>query len=104
MVRAQPHAARVNNMMMAEAHQSLDIVFGRLLVSSVPATVLFDSGASHSFISNAFAISLDIPRAQLSKPLSVCSAGSRLDSSKIVPNVEISIQGVLFSASLIALP
>src|SRR4051812_23873285 len=104
MVRAQPRAARVNNVMLADAHQSSEIVLGRLLVCSFPAIVLFDSGASHSFISNAFAMSLDLPREQLSRPLSVCSPGTRMESSRVVPDVEIRIQGVVFSASLIVLP
>src|SRR3954462_9775269 len=41
MVRAQPQAARVNNVMLADAQQSSEIVLGRLLVCSVPTTVLF---------------------------------------------------------------
>src|SRR4051812_49029933 len=69
MVRAQPRGARVNYVTLADAQQSSEIVLGRLLVCSVPATVLFDSGASHSFISNAFAMSLDLPREQLPRPL-----------------------------------
>src|SRR3954462_3344387 len=40
MVRAQPRALRVNNVTVAEAQQSSEIVLGRLLVCSVPATVL----------------------------------------------------------------
>ena len=86
----------MNNVTLADAQQSSEIVLGRLLVFSVPATVLFDSGASHSFISNAFAMSLDLPREQLSSPLSVCSPGSRMESSRVVPDVEICIQGVIF--------
>src|SRR4051812_22553935 len=62
MVRAQPRAVRVNNVTIAEAQQSSEIVLGRLLVCSVPATVLFDSGASHSFISQSFASRVDLPR------------------------------------------
>src|SRR4051812_12871472 len=47
---------------------------------------------------------LDLPREQLSKPLSVCSLCSRMESSRVFPDVEIHIQGVIFSASLIVLP
>src|SRR4051812_11910908 len=54
MVRAQPRGARVNNVTLADAQQSSAIVLGRLLVCSVPATTLFDSGTSHSFFSRAF--------------------------------------------------
>ena len=94
----------MNNVMLADVQQSSKIVLGRLLVCSVPAIVLFDSGASHSFISNAFAMSLDLPREQLSRPLSVCSPGSRMESSRVVPDVDVRIEGVVFSASLIVLP
>src|SRR4051812_32498046 len=55
MVRAQPRAARVNNVMVADAQQSSEIVLGRFLVNSVPVAMLFDSGASHSFVSQKFA-------------------------------------------------
>src|SRR4051812_14291938 len=104
MVRAQPRGARVNNVTLADAQHSSEIVLGRLLVFSVPATVLFDSGASHSFVSNAFAMSLDLPRDYLPRPLLVCSPGSRMESSRAVPDVVISIQGAIFSSPLIVLP
>ena len=81
----------MNNMMMADAQQSLEIVLGRLRVCSVPATVLFDSGASHSFISQSFASRVDIPRDQLPSKLSVVTPGSKFTSSWTVPDVEISI-------------
>jgi hypothetical protein len=38
-----------------EAQQAQDIVLGMFLTSSHPATVLFDSGASHLFISQNIA-------------------------------------------------
>jgi hypothetical protein len=34
-----------------EAQQAQDVVLGMFLASSHPATILFDFGASHSFIS-----------------------------------------------------
>src|SRR3954465_5827318 len=47
---------------IAEAAQEQPAtVMGTLLVNSVPATVLFDSGASHSFMSEAFALSHNFP-------------------------------------------
>src|SRR3954469_19983919 len=104
MVRAQPRAVRVNNVNVAEAQQSSKIVLGRLLVCSVPATVLSDSGASHSFISPSFASRIDLPRDQLASKLSVVTSGSKFTSFWTVPDVEISIQGVIFSSSLVDLP
>src|SRR3954469_23701323 len=104
MVRAQPRAARVKNVTLTDAQQSSEIVLGRLLVCSVPATVFFDSGASHSFMSDAFAKSLDLPIERLPTPLAIASPGSRMQSSGSIPDVEICIQGVIFSSSLIVLP
>src|SRR3954467_11292980 len=104
MVRAQPRATRVNNVMVADAQQSSEIVLGRLLGCSLPPTVLFDSGASHSFMSDAFAKSLDLPRERLPTPLVIASPGSRMQSSGSIPDVEICIQGVIFSSSLVVLP
>src|SRR3954471_15468822 len=97
MVRAQPRAARVNNVVLADAQQLSEIVIGRFLVCSVPATILFDSGASHSFMSDAFASSLDLPRERLPVPLAIASPGSRMQSAGSIPDVEICIQGVIFS-------
>src|SRR4051812_22964684 len=90
--------------MVADAQQSSEIVLGRFLECSVPATVLYDSGASHSFISDAFAKSLDLPRERLPTPLAIASPGSRMQSSGSIPDVEICIQGVIFSSSLVVLP
>jgi hypothetical protein len=42
--------ARVNHINAQEAQEAQGVVLGEFLVSSVLATILFDSGASHSFI------------------------------------------------------
>ena len=90
-------------MMMTDAQQSSEIVFGRLLVSSVPTTVLFDSGASNSFVSRAFVERNELYPQGLSQQLSIVSPGSKTNTSAFVPDVEIHIQGLPFSASLIVL-
>jgi hypothetical protein len=45
------------------------VVLGEFLVNSVVATVWFDSGASHSFISSSFAEKHKIPTILLKLPL-----------------------------------
>jgi hypothetical protein len=44
-----------------EAQQSQDVVFGMFLANSHPATVLFDSGASHSLIASKFIAKHNLP-------------------------------------------
>jgi hypothetical protein len=45
---------RVNHVTAEEAQGDKDVVLGTFLINSVPATVLFDSEASHSFITERF--------------------------------------------------
>jgi hypothetical protein len=44
-----------------EAQQAQDVVLGMFLTSSHPTIVLFDSGASHSFISSSFIVKHHLP-------------------------------------------
>jgi hypothetical protein len=44
-----------------EAQQAQDVVLGMFLASSHPAIVLFDSGASHSFVSSSFVVKHHLP-------------------------------------------
>ena len=46
---------QVTHVKIEEARESPKIVMGTLRVNSVPASVLFDSGASHAFVSQQFA-------------------------------------------------
>jgi hypothetical protein len=51
----------VNHVDAQEAQQTPGVVLGEFLVEFTPATVLFDSGASHSFIATNFVEKHDIP-------------------------------------------
>src|SRR3954462_2631672 len=89
-----------NHVDVEKAKKDPTIVMGTLFVNSVPATVLFDLGASHSFISDAFARKHDWPFENLYPPLVVSSPGSRWDTSMISHNNQIAIGGLMFVASL----
>ena len=52
-----------------EAQGAQGVVLGEYLVSSAVATVLFDSGVSHSFISSSFVEKHNIPTVLLKTPL-----------------------------------
>jgi len=77
-------------------------VVGTFLVNGVPALVLFDSGASHSFVSHAFGELLGSGIHSLDRPLSVEIADDR---SVIVRHVyrdcTITLCGVRFPIDLI---
>jgi hypothetical protein len=64
---------RVNHMTSDEAQQAQDVVLGMFLTSSHPATILFDSGASHSFISSSFVAKHSLPIATMKHTMLVSS-------------------------------
>ena len=53
----------------------LEVMIGTFDINSTPATVLFDSGASHSFISQAFVRNHSIPLCAMKDPILVSSLG-----------------------------
>ena len=72
-------------------------------INSIPALVLFDTGASHSFISQMFAERNEFNLDPMPKNLMVISPGAQMTTSKISSGNEILIKGHIFLASLIAL-
>ena len=76
---------------------------GELHINGYPATVLFDSGASHSFISIAFAVSHQIDFLNMNSPLKVKTPGSSWLTDWITSEVRICLGYWSFPFQLIAL-
>jgi hypothetical protein len=61
--------------------------------SSHPATVLFDSGASYSFIASSFVAKHNLPVENMKHTMLVSSPGGEMRTKLICPAVRISIRG-----------
>jgi hypothetical protein len=94
---------RVNHMTSDKAQQASDVVLGMFLISSHPATILFDSGASHSFISSSFVPKHRLPIATMKHTMLVSSPGGEMRTKHICSAVSITITGVDFPSNLILL-
>jgi hypothetical protein len=94
---------KVNHMTSDEAQQAPDVVFGMFLTISHPATILFDSGASHSFITSSFVAKHNLPIANVKQTMLVSSPGGEMRTKLICPVVSMSIRGVDFPSNLIIL-
>jgi hypothetical protein len=86
-----------------EAQQAQDVVLGMFLASSHPTTVLFDSGALHSFISSSFVAKHHLPITIMKHTMLVSSPGGEMRTKHICPAVSITVRGVDFLANLIVL-
>ncbi|GJR67398.1 putative reverse transcriptase domain-containing protein, partial [Tanacetum coccineum] len=94
--------ARAYMMATEEAKGVHDVVTGTILINSIPARVLYDSGASVSFVSFEFSKSLPTPPNKLPFPLEVEIAGNEIVVvSKVYRDVEIEIDDSVFKIDLI---
>jgi hypothetical protein len=94
---------KVNHVSIEEAQQAQDVVLDMFLVSSHPATVLFDSGASHFFISSSFVVRHQLPITIMKQTMLVSSSGGEMRTKHICPAISVTIRGVGFLANLIIL-
>jgi hypothetical protein len=62
-------------------------------VESHAAKVLFDTGATHSFVSTSWLEAHNIPVEPMIPPLRVNSVGGKVQSDKMYPNLRIEIRG-----------
>ena len=92
---------RVFVMNNREAETSNDVVIGVFLIRSLSVKVLFDSGATHSFISKTVVESLGLVSPEsVSLDVSIPSGEVR-NCSKLFRSVPLSISGVEFPSDLI---
>jgi hypothetical protein len=81
----------------------LTVVYGMFLINYIPASVLFDSGASHSFVTKSFVEKHNIPNYPLKKKLLIRSPGGELRATHSCPQTKIGIRGLSFLVELIIL-
>lgn len=93
----------VNHVTAEEAQTASDVVLGTFLVNSVPASVLFYSGASHSFVSSKFVGGNELSISSLASPMLTHSPSSKMRTSSLCPNLSLEILGVPFPADLVVL-
>ncbi|KAL8155372.1 hypothetical protein AgCh_000671 [Apium graveolens] len=100
-LKYQPKA-RTFNMTMKDAVQSSDMVVGTLSVNSVDAKVLFNSGATRSFISQSFVDKLHCEVKLLEQALMIELANkNQVSVNRVCPRCDIEIGGHHFYANLI---
>jgi hypothetical protein len=98
-----PAQGRVNHVTTESAAEAPNVVVGTFMVNTHPATVLFDTGATHSFITQSFVEHHGIHTSTLKRGMLVSSPGGQLRSHILCPRVSVVIRGVEFSANLMVL-
>ena len=86
----------MNHVNVEEVEEQPDAVIGKFLVKSFTALVLFDTGASHSYISRGFVDKFKLPTQTLRTPLLVSSPGADYMASRWCNQIPLTI-GTRFS-------
>jgi hypothetical protein len=81
-----------------QAQDAPGITLDTFPVDYVPATVLIDSGASHSFITEQFVAKHGIPISSMKTHLLIGSPNGEMKSTHECPQVNLKIRGIDFSS------
>jgi hypothetical protein len=84
---------KVNHVAVEEAQEAPDVVIGTFFVNDISAVALFDSGASHSFISDAYVEKHNLSIALLRCQMIVSSPGGDMPARQLCPKVNLKIRG-----------
>jgi hypothetical protein len=86
-------SAHMNHVVVEDAQAALDVIIGMILVDDNNAIVLFDSGASHSFVAANFVQKHNLPLFMLKNRMIVSSHGGDMHARHVSPKVSILIRG-----------
>jgi hypothetical protein len=75
--------AHVNHVAMVEAQIAPDVIIGMILVNDNNAIILFDSGASHSFVAASFEQKYNLPLSMLKNHMIVSSPGGDMHTRHV---------------------
>ncbi|WVZ81363.1 hypothetical protein U9M48_028749 [Paspalum notatum var. saurae] len=95
--------AKINHITAEAAQEGPNAVVGTFLVNSQPALVLFDTGATHSFVTAQYVERNSLPMIKMVKTMLVSSPGGNMRSEFACDDASIKIRGVDFPATLIVM-
>jgi hypothetical protein len=94
---------RLNHLEAEAVQETPGMIVGMFPVDSHIAEVLFDTGATHSFITASWVEAHNLPITTMSTPIQIDSAGGRVRADSICLNVSVEIRGIEFPANLIVM-
>ncbi|KAA0053247.1 DNA/RNA polymerases superfamily protein [Cucumis melo var. makuwa] len=95
---------KVYAMTQQEVEDAPDVITGTILICNVPADVLFDPGATHSFVSSIFLTKLNRMLEPLSEGLAIYTpVGDVLLVNEVLRNCEVLVEGIRLLVDLLPL-
>jgi hypothetical protein len=101
--KVQVRQGRLNFTTMADIPEGAPVMTGTFLVLNYPAIILFDSGASHSFISTKFSAKCQLPFYHTNGGITISTLGGRVATYQINKNVLIKFGSLIIKTNLLIL-
>ena len=95
---------RVNYTTLEDVPEGTQVMAGMFSINHCPAIVLFDSGASHTFISQACVTRLNLHVFQMKRSYIIHAPGTHLSTRQLVQDVPLDLSGKIFRTTPIVLP
>jgi predicted aspartyl protease len=95
--------ARVNQVSADATAEGANIALGMFYINAIPATILFDSGATHSFMSARYANTNELPLRNMKTPMIVITPKGHVEANHMTHGLTLTIMGREFWATPIIL-
>jgi predicted aspartyl protease len=98
-----PRTGRANYTTMEEIPMGEEVLAGTFFLNKHLIIILFDSGASHDFMSSTCAKKAKLSLVTSGAPYMISTLGGRVDANRIVQKVPLELFEKIFSTNLIIL-
>jgi hypothetical protein len=85
--------ARVNQVSAEATAYGVDIAISMFYINAIPAALLFDSGATHSFMSARFATTIELPLQNMKTPMVVITPKGLVEANYMTQRLTMTIMG-----------
>ena len=99
----QVRQGRINFTTLVELPEGAPVSSGTFSVHHKPTIILFDSGASHSFISAKFGAKVGLDFCHTKESYMISTPGGKIASNQIIRHVPIKLGSKIFKTNLILL-
>jgi predicted aspartyl protease len=93
LIQTRYNHGRLNHLEAKVVQETPGMIVGMFLVNFHIAEVLFDTGATHSFITASWVEAHNLPITTMSTPIQIDSASGRVRADSVCLNVSVEIRG-----------
>jgi hypothetical protein len=103
MQKVQVRQGKLNFTTLEELPEGAPIMTGTFSVFNQPALILFDSSASHSFISQKFSAKCQLPFCHTKGSFMIAKPGGKIATNQLIRSVPIQLRSHIIKTTLLVL-